>query len=628
MAAKNIKIFIASAGEVKAEREKAILLLNHLRKSNRHLDLEPIEWEYDIVPGSQPGYDSVQSAIDPKLLASDVIVFIFYSRIGQYTRHEFEVATQANKKIFAYFKEGFSPSNKAEHTQFGDLIDFRDNLNATILRVAYKDADAFGGVLYQGLSQYLSEVYPSEEAYQHLSMQYNSLIQSLEQERYKVEALKKQLPTLAINEQIARLNEQIATIEAQLLQSETLRQQQAADKAALEQQLTTQKENDKLKAQALEAVEKGDYATAENLLKESARDSIAETASTFYELAKVKKLQLKYREAFVDFELAARIAPNNSDYLHEAGRMANQLGYADRALTYYEKRLPLVMTEYGERHPKIAAHYNNLGEVYYSKGQYDRAIGYYEQALEIDKEFYGERHPDIAIWYNNLGLAYKNKGEYDRAIGYYAQALEIDKEFYGERHPAIAIRYNNLGQVYSSKGEYDRAIGYYEQALDIDKEFYGERHPSIAIRYTNLGGAYRNKGEYDRAIGYYAQALDIDKEFYGERHPDIAIDYNCFGSAYNSKGQYDKAIDYYEQALDIGKEFYGERHPDIAIWYNNLGLAYKNKGEYDLAIGYYEQAISITVEFLPSEHPSIAIIRENLLAAKDAQARQGEGNLE
>jgi hypothetical protein len=53
MAAKNIKIFIASTGEVKAEREKAILLLNDLRKAHRHLDLEAVEWEYDTVPGSQ-----------------------------------------------------------------------------------------------------------------------------------------------------------------------------------------------------------------------------------------------------------------------------------------------------------------------------------------------------------------------------------------------------------------------------------------------------------------------------------------------------------------------------------------------------------------------------------------------
>jgi tetratricopeptide (TPR) repeat protein len=624
MAAKNIKIFIASAGEVKAEREKAILLLNHLRKSHRHLDLEPIEWEYDIVPGSQPGYDSVQSAIDPKLLASDVIVFIFHSRIGQYTRHEFEVATQANKKIFAYFKEGFSPSNKAEHAQFGDLIDFRDNLNATILRVAYKDADAFGGVLYQGLSQYLSEAYPSEEAYQQLSIQYSSLIQSLEQERQKVEELKTQLPTPAINEQIARLNEQIAHIEAQLAQSEALRQQQTADKAALEQQLATQKESDQLKARALEAVEQKDYTRAEELLQASAADSITATANTFYELAKIKKLQFQYRAAFDYYELAAKIAPDNCLYLHDAGQAAGQLGYVDKELTYFEQSLPLAIAEYGERHPEIGIRYNNLGATYYNKGEYNQAIKYFEKSLEIGKEFYGERHPEIGTRYNNLGEAYRQKGEYNRAIGYYEQALSIDEEFYGKRHTDVAIDYNNLGETYRQKGEYDLAIEYYELASSISKEFYGERHPQIALNYNNLGSVYYSKGEYDLAIEYYELASSISKEFYGERHPQIALNYNNLGAAYRQKGKYDLAIEYYKQALSIGKEFYGERHPQIAIRYNNLGSVYYSKGEYDQAIVYYEESLAVKMIFFEIEHPSVQTTIENLQAAKDAQAKGGK----
>lgn len=665
MAAKNIKIFIASAGEVRAEREKAVLLLDHLNNSHKHLWLKVVWWEKNAQRGNHPEHGTVQAAIDPQLIDSDIVLFIFYSRLGHYTMGEYQLAIEQGKKIFVYFKQGFSP-NKAEMDAYGQLLDFKESLNKTVLYEHYTNADHFYDLLYQHLNQYLSEQFPPSDSDMAipnnpapLPPEISKLIQLLVEKEDRIKALEAMLPSSNNTNEVERLTTEIAAIRKELAQSEALRHQQAADKAALEQQLATQKENDHLKAQALEAVEKGDYATAENLLQESAKDSIAETASTFYELAKVKELQLKYREAYEYYELAAKIEPNNSEYLNEAGVMANQLGYVDKAIAYYEKSLPLTIIEYGERHLEIATLYNNLGEAYDSKGEYDHAIRYYEQALDIDQSTNGGQHLGIAIRYNNLGEAYRRKGAYDRAVGYYELALDISKGFYaehhlhiavynnlglayygkgaynkaigyleqaldinqsvyGERHPYIAIRYNNLGEVYRSKGAYDRAIGYFDQALDISKEFYGERHPDIATLYNNLGSAYNDKGAYDQAIGYYEQALDIDKEFYGERHPDNAIDYNNLGSAYRGKGKYDLAIGYYEQALDIDKEFYGERHPSIATRYNNLGFAYYSKGEYDRAIGYYEQCLSILQEFLPPEHPHIAIVQKSLQASKNA----------
>jgi hypothetical protein len=98
-----VKIFIASSAELKAERERCILLINQLNKSHKHLQLEPIEWEYDMIHGNNPGYETIQDAINPKLKESDVAVFIFYSKIGNYTRQEFELVTKQNKRLFAFF---------------------------------------------------------------------------------------------------------------------------------------------------------------------------------------------------------------------------------------------------------------------------------------------------------------------------------------------------------------------------------------------------------------------------------------------------------------------------------------------------------------------------------------------
>lgn len=69
-----IKIFIASAAELKEEREKCILLINQLNKSHKHLDLEGVEWEYDMVHGNFPEHEYIQ---DAKLIISVSKKFLY-----------------------------------------------------------------------------------------------------------------------------------------------------------------------------------------------------------------------------------------------------------------------------------------------------------------------------------------------------------------------------------------------------------------------------------------------------------------------------------------------------------------------------------------------------------------------
>ena len=77
-----IQIFIASTGDLSDERKECILLINQLNDAHPHLHLKPFEWEYSIVHGSFPDYESIQDGINPHLKMSKVAVFIFYSRLG------------------------------------------------------------------------------------------------------------------------------------------------------------------------------------------------------------------------------------------------------------------------------------------------------------------------------------------------------------------------------------------------------------------------------------------------------------------------------------------------------------------------------------------------------------------
>jgi hypothetical protein len=290
----HIKIFIASSGELIDERKQCVLLINQLNKSHKHLRLEPIEWEYDMVHSSYPGYETVQGAINPLLQQSDLAVFIFYSKLGPYTREEFDYATAQKKKLFAYFKTGFSPGRQHLDT-YGSLLDFKESLNSTVLYKEYKDLTGFEKELFPNLNLYLAETYPPSSvdtvSSSALSQSNLALISMLGEKDAEIKRLNEnllRLPGAEIEKQLEQLLQEKEAIQKRLLQSEEIIKQQAEEKEALQKQLATQTENNTLKAKALEEVQQGNYSEAKQYLKKSAKGSIDETASTFYELAKLK----------------------------------------------------------------------------------------------------------------------------------------------------------------------------------------------------------------------------------------------------------------------------------------------------------------------------------------------------
>ena len=621
MEAVSVKIFIASSAEVKDEREKCILILNQINKSHKHLHLKPVEWEYDIPHGSYPDFATVQEAINPLLKECNLCVFMFYSKIGKYTKEEFTLANELKKKIIPFFKEGFSPKTKEDIAKWAELIDFKGSFNETILYKDYLTLEDFELFLKDDLHLYLSEEFPLPKSYEIKpdSDEIKNLKVELYEKQKELDQVKsnRSLPDAETKNRLALLEQEMHGLTNELNQSKEIQEQQAKDKNELELRLAPQIARDNLKQQALTAIQENKYDEAKSLLIESAKDSISDTASTFYELGKVSKLQLLYKEALKYFELAVEIKPGDFDMNMEAGVMLRDSGYNDKAIIHFEKALQILQADNETDESNLSYLINELGVAYYNLGEFDKAIDYYEKSLAIDKNIYGEEHPEVAIRYNNLGVVYDDRGEHDKAINYYEQALAIDKKVYGEKHLQIATRYSNLGTAYNDKGEFDKAIDFFEKALAIDREFNGEEHPDIAINYNNLGAAHCLKSEYDKAIKYYELALAIDKKFYGEEHPNIATRYNNLGVAYRLKSEYDKAINYYELALAIDKRFNGEGHPDIAIDYNNLGLVYKSKGVYDKAITYYESALNIFEKFLPANHPSIATVKDNLAFARE-----------
>lgn len=241
----------------------------------------------------------------------------------------------------------------------------------------------------------------------------------------------------------------------------------AKTEQALEQQSGLEPEE---LEQAKVALKKGDTDKAEELFEKvlkTEEKSIEHSAEASYILGRLAQDRVDYEVAWKALTRAADLAPDNSQYLNEAGMMAHTLA------------------------------------------RYDEAIGYYEKALDLDLKAHGPEHPNLAAYWNNLGDAWRNIGEYNKSIEFYERALASDLKTFGPEHPNVAIYWNNLGAVWQVKGEDDKAIEYIEKALASDLKNFGSDHPQVASIWNNLGGAWQNKGDTSKAREYFNMALEV-----------------------------------------------------------------------------------------------------------------------
>ena len=74
--------------------------------------------------------------------------------------------------------------------------------------------------------------------------------------------------------------------------------------------------------------------------------------------AQVLELKLLYREALEYYTKAVQLAPANTTYLNELGKMHHTLGDYDQAIAYHEKALASDLKTLGPQHPDVAIRWN------------------------------------------------------------------------------------------------------------------------------------------------------------------------------------------------------------------------------------------------------------------------------
>ena len=225
--------------------------------------------------------------------------------------------------------------------------------------------------------------------------------------------------------------------------------------------------------------------------------------------------------AFIQYDKALRLDPNQNGIRNKVGRLFLRRGMNDEAM----KELDNIL----ENDPENAFAYEGKGISFLARGELDKAIENFRQAINYD--------PKSWQAYTFLGIIYDRQERFEEAINEYNKAINIT--------PNSSILYNNIGISYFLKGEYEKSVEALSKALEIE--------PENRKLYNNLGLALCKLGKHDEALKAFKKA------------EDEAGAYNNIGYIYMKEQKYNEAIDAFEKAIDIKPNYYLKAHENIEM---------------------------------------------------------------
>lgn len=149
-----------------------------------------------------------------------------------------------------------------------------------------------------------------------------------------------------------------------------------------------------------------------------------------------------------------------------------------------------------ELNPNDKDSLNAIGLIYLLKLEnYQKAVEYFDRALMIDKSFSEAQ--------NNIGYAYEKMGRFDDAAVAYKSAIS------NPLYKSVEKAFNNLGRVYYRQKRYGEAIEAYKESL--------RRFSSFHLPYYGLALCYNAIGRYGDAATSLKKAIELDPAYNGDR---------------------------------------------------------------------------------------------------------------
>ena len=617
---KTIKIFLASSiVEFEREREQIENFIRNVSddfEERHNIKLKPVLCE-NFDPAMANGRK--QEEYNEEIRNSEMIFFIFFTKIGEFTREEFDVAYFHFKKfdkpkIYTYFKElsdgetmekslaDFMDTLDKElshyHSMFSsvDTIKLRILLNIKLNALDFVEIKAEDGYCVVDGKKYLS-LDNLPEFFNNGIL--NDLKKELEETEKKYYELK---PHYVMNDDEAKRNEYIdVAAKRQRLIDEIDELEKNIFKLSLNiSESASDFDISPRLAEAYRLLETGEYEKALIVLD-------TKEIEDEYQREKAKRKAERELLDKADKAAAKRYIRENKARIDILTTINNYPDKYKEIESLYEK----ITAEAEEYRIEIGVLYNYAGYLY-EQNHFSQAAAAAEKLQDLLKN--GEECSDgnKSIFYNLLALIYSKTNRFSEAEELYLDALRLSRNL-AEKNPDVylpdvARTCNNLAYLYDTINRKDEAERLYLEALQIDRKL-AEKNPEaylsdVARTCNNLAGLYDNINRKDKAERLYLEALQIRRNL-AEKNPDaylsdVAGTCNNLAALYNHINRKNEAETLYLEALRIYRDL-AKKNPDAYLSYvattcNNLALLYNHINRKDEAERLYLEALQIIKE--------------------------------
>ena len=649
---KRVKIFLASS--IEDLREDRLQVGDFIRQLNEiyldsdvHFSLVKCE-DYDnslSAGGKQPEYDR-------EIRESELVFFLFFRKVGDYTKHEFEVALEAfqqqkKPKIITYFRT-VSASEEAEDVRaFMQLLDGElkhyyntyghiDTLKLGMLmqlKLLKLDASQLklenGQVLLGGKAVLKTENVPilrGNQTLRELTENRRQLQAQLDQYRsaYLADPTpEKEAAFFHTSAELNRVSKDLTQVEQETMALLTSVAEMTSDGRVLTRRLKD----------ALKQFDRGDYAAVRAILADEERENELRRAENRAATAK-NEIQ-----GYVEEELLL-IKTEKTQGINRQRAQRIRMGYEkladlvekhdldkmpvyDYACFLYEQndhsaaiavaeKLQWHWSKPGEMIPAYhqAILQDLLGTLYSDTNNEEKAKAAFCKSMELRVELVAQ-DPDmyetsLAHGYASLGNMYAHFESYTQAEQAYRKAetffaRQVERK-QTDCEQELATLYNNLGNVYTLTGRYEEARAVYDKSMKIVMRWM-QQDPNVGLKDLaricgNLSNLYAINAQYDEAEREYNRAIEIYTSLVKHNpaafEPALAGCYHGLGTLYRNVERYPQAKEAACRAVEIYTRL-AEWNPSVyernlAICYDNLNILYAQTEQYAETEDVYRRA--------------------------------------
>ena len=652
---KKIYIFLASS-IVELQNERA-QIENFIRKisddfeEHYNVKIQPI-----LCENLEDAYSTIgkQNEYNEKIRNSDFCFFIFFTKAGEYTQGEFDVARKkfeetGKPKIYTFFKiveDGLAEQSLYDFMEkleknFGHYPGRFEHIDTVKLRILQClklqemdmiDLTVENNCCFVDGKKTLSLNNVSEFANNRILKELKSELSEIEQQYFALKAKHNDIIDLATDRKYA----EVATKRQNLLDEIEELEKNIFNLSLRLYRDDARGEITQRQKQAYELFEKGDIEGANRILDYGEIKSEYQRRKEIRRSEQKKEARIYIRETRTKIEMLTQLVRDPKrfneieklydDITEEAFEMCIELDVIYDCISFLHDKnkgkkaieLALRLSEVYKHTANVeksykAALFNLLGILFNDNNDPEKAEDFYLKAIDIYEKLtadYPEKfNPDLATSYNNAGVFYADQNIPEKAEGLYLKAIDIYEKLaadYPDKfNPGLAGSYNNAGVFYADQNVPQKAEDFYLKSIDIREKLAGDYpekfNSDLAMSYNNAGVFYADQNDPEKAEELFLKSIDIREKLSGDYpekfNPDLAVSYNNAGKFYADQNEFEKAEGFYLKAIDIREKLaadYPEKfNPDLAVSYNNAGNFYADQNNSKKAEDFHLKAIDI-----------------------------------